>query len=193
MRSDSLNISVLYVRQDSLYKSYNVDCWDLERNAFNYAGSNVIIAHPPCRAFSKLKAFSKHPPVEKEYAYRCVDLIRLNGGILEHPRHSSLWHEKGLPKPGLKDSFGGFTVCINQSWFGHKAEKNTFLYICGIDINQLPLFPLSFDAITHVVSSSKKRPGKKELSKADRERTPVKLIEWLIDTAILIEEGKKCV
>ena len=191
MNNKHLPISVLYVREDTKYKNYNVDCWDVKRNAFNYTGSNVIIAHPPCRAFSKLKAFSKHPPVEKEFAYRSIDLIRKNGGILEHPRHSSLWKEKELPKPGLKDAFGGFTICVNQSWFGHKAEKNTFLYICGIELCNLPLIPLSFDAITHVVSSSKKATGKKELSKNDRERTPVKFIDWLIETALLIEGGRK--
>ena len=187
MNNKHLPISVLYVREDSRYKEYNVDCWDIKRNAFNYSGSNVIIAHPPCRAFSKLKAFSKHPPIEKEYAYRCVDLIRKNGGILEHPRHSSLWQEKKLPLPGKTDVFGGYTICINQSWFGHKAEKKTFLYICGISINKLPPVPISFDAITHQVGSSKKENGKKEVSISERELTPVKLIDWLIEVARLIE------
>lgn len=184
-------IAVLFVRKDSIYKKLRVDCWDKERNAQLYNRNNAIIAHPPCRMFGKLKAFAKGVPGEKQLAYDCITIIRRNGGILEHPRHSSLWPELNLPLPGKKDEYGGYTICINQHWFGHKAEKNTFLYICGIDINKLPAIPITFNAVEYVISTSKKSTGKKECSRKEREATPLDLAKWLIKTAKLIEKEKQ--
>jgi hypothetical protein len=181
-------VSALFVRHDSIYKQLGIDCWDAERDARNFNQDNPVITHPPCRSWGKLRAFAKPVEGEKELAFLALRLVRLNGGILEHPRGSQLF-PKYLPLPGEYDDFGGFTILINQHWYGHKAEKQTYLYICGCPFRQLPPIPLSFDAIECVIGSStgKNRTGKTELSKADRERTPLNLALWLIHTARLCQ------
>ena len=108
-----------------------LDCWDIERNALNWAGGNPIVAHPPCRAWGQLSHFAKPREGEKELAIYSINQIRKYGGVLEHPRASKLWKEMNLPTGSQVDEFGGYTLCINQSWFGHRAEKKTLLYICG--------------------------------------------------------------
>lgn len=182
-------ISALFIRSDSIYKTLGVDCWDIERDARNWTGGNPIVAHPPCRAWGKLSGFAKPREGEKELAIRSIEWIRQWGGVLEHPAASRLWRTMKLPKPGKIDEYGGYSICIDQFWFGHRAQKKTLLYICGCNERDLPLIPLRFDAITHCVGVNKKnkfgrRTGnKKEISIAERERTPIELAKWLIAVA----------
>lgn len=180
-------VSALYVRKDSVYKELGIDSWDIERDARLWPGGNPIIAHPPCRAWGKLSHFAKPRDGEKELAIRAVKLIREWGGILEHPAASRLWPTMNLPKP---DEFGGFSVCVDQFWFGHKAQKKTLLYICGCSQNDLPPIPLRLDAITHVVGLNKKNrfgrvnDNRKEITRSEREHTPVELAKWMIKVAL---------
>lgn len=115
--------------------------------------------------------------------------VGVMGGVLEHPSTSRLWKVMNLPLPGKHDEFGGYTICIDQFWFGHKAQKKTFLYICGVPQSELPSIPLRFEAIQYVVSSCKRNKagrrgnGKKEITKAEREHTPILLAEWLLKVA----------
>lgn len=92
-----------------------------------------------------------------------------------------------LPKGKQVDEFGGFTLSIDQSWFGHRARKRTWLYVCGIKPAEIPAMPLKFDAITHVVSSVKKghRAYKPSITHAEREHTPLELAKWLVELAAL--------
>lgn len=183
-------ISALFVRKDSVYKSLGVDCWDIERDARLWPGGNPIIAHPPCRAWGQLSHFAKPREGERELAIKSIELIRRWGGILEHPAASKLWLVMNLPKPGSYDEYGGFCICIDQFWFGHKAQKKTLLYICGCNQVDLPPIPLRFEAIEYVVSSCKRNKfgrrgtGKKEITKAEREHTPIELAKWLIKVAM---------
>jgi len=180
-------VSALYVRKDSIYKQLGIDCWDIDRDARNWPGGNPVIAHPPCRAWGSLSHMAKPREDEKELAIRAIRAIREFGGILEHPATSKLWAVLNLPAPGKIDSFGGYTLCINQSWFGHKALKKTFLYIVGCSQQDLPPIPISFDAIQYTIASKiKKKSGrrvKKEVTKAEREQTPPTLAAWLIAVA----------
>jgi hypothetical protein len=178
-------ISVLFTQKNSIYNSLGVDCWDIDRDARNWPGGNPIVAHPPCRAWGKLKGFAKPRPDEKQLAHFSISQIRKFGGVLEHPAESSLWKEANLPKPGKIDPFGGFSICIDQFWFNHKAKKKTLLYICGIAKNELPPIPIRYDAITHKIGFAKSWKGKskfgiKEVSKKEREETPIDLAKWLI-------------
>lgn len=182
-------ITVLYVDQDSDYYKYPVDCYSKKRNALNYKGTNSIIAHPPCRLWSRMRTFSTAPPEERLLAHHAIKLIHKNGGILEHPAASTLF-PKYLPLPGTTDKFNGFTICIDQNWFGHPCRKKTLLYIKGINPSQLPPIPYSLDRIEYTVSSSKKKTAKKEVSKKWRSKTPQLLIEYLIETANIISANR---
>jgi hypothetical protein len=79
---------------------------------------------------------------ERELAFFAVEVVRAYGGVLEHPARSKLWPEYKLPRPGHTDSFGGFTLPVDQHWFGHRAKKATFLYIVGTSPKDLPPIPL---------------------------------------------------
>jgi len=182
---DNIPVSALFVRTDSIYKKLGVDCWDVERNALNYHGGDPVIAHPPCRAWGQLSHFAKPLPGEKELAFFAIDMIRKNGGVLEHPRTSRLWPEY-LPWPGKIDKYGGYSISIDQFWFGHKAKKSTLLYIVGCKSRELPVVPIKFDAIEYIVGSAKgkSRGRKKEIKKKEREETPADLAKWIINVAI---------
>lgn len=187
-------ISALFVRKDSVYKDLGVDYWDIDRDARLWPGGNAIVAHPPCRAWGQLSHFAKPRENEKELAIYAVNQIRTWGGVLEHPRASRLWKHMNLPMPGKGfDEYGGYSVCVNQSWWGHRATKNSLLYIVGCPVNELPIMPIKFDAITHTVSSRIKlksgRRTKKELTKKQREETPLEFAKWLIQVAEKCHKG----
>lgn len=179
-------VAVLFTCKNSVYQNFpECDCYDIHRDAKTFAGGLPVVAHPPCRAWGKLAHFAKPRPGERNLALWAVDQVRINGGILEHPLGSRLWAEKPLPKPGFFDEFGGFTIKIPQFWFGHKAFKDTLLYICGIHPDELPEIPFKLGEAEFVVSTSKRKvgPWKKELSKEQREQTPIDFAKWLIETA----------
>ena len=186
-------IGALFVRQDSIYKSMpGVECFDIERDARKYAGCWPVVAHPPCRAWGQLSHMAKPRDDEKELAIFAVEKIRQVGGVLEHPAKSKLWKEKNLPQPGERDEFGGFSIIVNQHWWGHRAEKKTILYIVGIEPSELPEIPFVMGEAPCVVASSgrringtrsKRRP---EITKREREATPPEFAKWLLEIA------KKC-
>lgn len=179
-------IAALFVRADSIYKSMdNVDAWDMDRDARRWPGGGPAVAHPPCRAWGRLRAFANPRPDEKELALWAVEHIRLFGGVLEHPAYSTLWGAAELPAPGGRDSFGGWTLPVNQHWWGHRAEKATWLYIVGIDPCDLPPIPYRIDEPTHVVQSRKRDGSRPHITKAEREHTPPDFAKWLVQVAEL--------
>lgn len=177
-------IAVLFARTDSNYKAMpGCDVWDEERDARRWPGGVPVVAHPPCRAWGRLRRFAKPSEWEKDLARMAVAHVRKYGGVLEHPAWSTLWADQGLPLPGETDEFGGWTLPISQSWWGHRAEKKTFLYIVGCAPAQIPDIPLSIAEPTHVVATRKRAGGKPEISKAEREHTPPALAVWLVELA----------
>ena len=186
-------ITVLFVSDKSYYlRDERFDCWTKKRDVTNFCDMSPVIAHPPCRLWGRLRSLSTADKSEKLLAVSSVAHIRVFGGVLEHPAGSKLWSECGLPIPGQGyDIFGGFSISINQSWFGYPAVKNTWLYINGCTVSELPPLPLNFNVITHVVSSSKKKTGKKELSKMRRDLTYPDLINWLYSVMVTINFNKK--
>lgn len=169
------SVAVLFARRDSSYKGIELaDVWDIDRDARNYRGAAPVVAHPPCRAWGKLRHMAKPRHDERDLALFAVDAVRRFGGVLEHPAGSLLWPAAMLPAPGARDSFGGFTMPIRQSWFGHRAPKNTWLYVVGVEPRDVPAFPLVLGV----------PPGRVELlGRREREATPVELAGWLIDLA----------
>lgn len=170
---------VLFARADSIYYKLGCDVYDRDRNALTYTGQKAVIAHPPCRAWGRLKHFARPLPGEKELAIWAVDLIRKNGGVLEHPAGSSLWAEcrLGGDKP---DKFGGWTLSVNQSWWGHRAQKRTYLYIVGCSPSNIPSYSIPFNAVERIMG----KVGQ-DITKAEREHTPIKFAKWLIELCSL--------
>lgn len=182
-----MTVAVLFARADSVYKDLpGTDVWDALRDALRWPGGAPVVAHPPCRAWGRLRKFAKPRPGERELALWAVDQIRTYGGVLEHPASSLLWAEKPLPEPGQVDAWGGWTLVISQWWWGHKADKLTRLYICGAKPDQLPPIPYRMGEATHVIAQSNRRQKlrlRPEVTKREREATPPDLAVWLLDVA----------
>lgn len=167
-------VAALYVEPDSVYLQFpQVDPWTKERNAIYYDGTLPVVAHPPCQQWSRLKAFAKVDPEQKKLALIAFKQVVKCGGVLEHPKDSTLF--KLLPRPGKKNQFG-FTISICQNWFGHRARKETWLFISGIKSPKyLPEIPYSLE-VKHPVQSMAQR---------ERNRTPKAFAQWLIAVAVL--------
>jgi hypothetical protein len=183
---------VLFARQDSIYKQLGCDVYDIDRDARNFPGGKAGVYHPPCRGWGQLEHFAKPRPDEKELAVWSVAQIRKYGGVLEHPRGSKLWKHLDLPTGNKTDEYGGYSLSVNQSWWDHRAEKKTLLYIVGCERSELPQMPLKFDAIEYVVAPSKNNHGKgiKSITKKEREQTPVEFAKWLIEIVQKINQAK---
>lgn len=142
----------------------DADPWPLDRDARLWLGRQPVIAHPPCRSWSKFRRFAKPRCDEADLARFAVLAVRAFGGVLEHPEGSALWADMDLPRPGAQglDQAGGFSISVDQSWWGHSARKRTWLYIVGLRRRDV-LLPFSLSYALRTVES---------LHSADRELTP---------------------
>jgi hypothetical protein len=155
-----------------------VECWDEDRDATRYHGPHPVIAHPPCghwgRYAHKAHDDGKTGPV-------AVSQVRLWGGVLEHPASSKLWKECGIPKPGeLPDSWGGYTIIVEQGDFGHPAQKPTWLYVVGVGLHDLPPAP---PRRPPPEDYGKTRGILEKMAKSKRHLTPTDFALWLVEIA----------
>jgi hypothetical protein len=148
-------IAALYVAKGGCYFGLpDADPWDEARDARLYAGPWPVVAHPPCQRWSKFwfgstyKVAHGTPRLTKGDDGGCfkaaLDAVRTYGGVLEHPAHSHAWRAFNLIAPPdaggwvVADDRGGWTCRIDQSQFGHRAQKPTWLYAVGCDLPSLP-------------------------------------------------------
>jgi hypothetical protein len=182
-------VAVLFAREDSIYKSFQCcDVYDIKRDARTFHGGLPVVAHPPCRAWASLRFHAKPRPGEKDLAFFAIDSVRKNGGVLEHPEKTALFNVAGLPQVGEYDEHGGFTIIVDQNWFGHRARKRTRLYIVGCKISDLPPMPIKLGEATHTVglwSGRNKATCRPSINKREFESTPAEFAEWLVDVAKL--------
>lgn len=191
-------IAALFVRRDSIYKTMpGVDAWDEDRDARNWPGGTPCVAHPPCAQWSRLAHMASPVAHLKALGPLAVSWVRKYGGVLEHPYPSKLWAACELPKPGGRDRHGGWTLCVPQMWFGHKAEKKTVLYISGCEPRDIPAIPLVMGEAQYVAcggaastpENAKRRrqapPHRRRpsISHAEREHTPPAFAEFLVEIA----------
>lgn len=154
-------ISVLCVDRLSNYFKLadpGLELWTKERDAYNFFGDNPVITHPPCQQWSKLRTMAKPDAKEKGLAWRCLDFVTRNGGVLEHPAYSTFFAEAGI-KP---------TIAIDQSWFGFPARKVTWLYFHKCSPLQ---HPISFDLA---------RTNVEGMTSTMRSRMPEAFCSWLV-------------
>lgn len=180
-------VAVLFARADSIYKTLpGCDVYDMERDARTYDGPHPVVAHPPCRAWASLRNWAKPRADEKGLAHFAIAQVREWGGVLEHPLLSTLWAVAGLPEPGQRDKFGGWTLIVDQHWWGHRARKRTRLYIVGVEPHEIPVMPMRLGEATHTVglwSGRDKATCRPTIAKHEFEHTPIDLAEWLVELA----------
>lgn len=173
-------------------------CWGIGRDGRLYDGDEPAVAHPPCKSWGR---FAWRKEVDKSghsCGPRAVEQVRKCGGVIEHPAHSGLWKACGLPKPGQPpDSFGGFTIAVNQVDWGHPAPKPTWLYIVPrgggnlvrqyIDVERARVAGTGVP--THCIVRKKSNPHSlPELPKKKRHITPPDFAVFLSAVAVLCKE-----
>lgn len=165
-----MKVAVLFARQDSHYKTMpGCDVYDIDRDARKWPGGAPIVAHPPCRAWGRLRQFAKPRSDEKDLAIYAVAWAWVHGGVVEHPAHSTLWEALALPLPGEPpDMFGGYTIELRQCDFGHRAEKLTWCYVVR---RKLPPMPARREA-THCIRPTHSYPRIPSVTHRERERPP---------------------
>ena len=180
-------VAVLFARADSYYKTLpGCDVWDIERDARQWPGGVPVVAHPPCRAWASLRNWAKPRKGEKDLAHLAIAHVRRFGGVLEHPQLTTLWRVAGLPEPGRRDEYGGWTLVIDQNWWGHRARKRTRLYVVGCEPTDVPPLPLVLGEATHTVglwSGRNKATCRPSIAKHEYESTPPDLARWLVELA----------
>lgn len=137
-------VAALYVQPRGIYAGRpGVDPWCEVRDARTYAGTDPVVAHPPCGswgAYAKLspESRSKGPLLGDDAGTfaAALDSVRRTGGVLEHPKGSKAWARYGLPKPMAagwsREMFGpGWVAEVEQGHYGHPARKPTWLYYVG--------------------------------------------------------------
>jgi len=176
-----VSVTVLFARADSVYKRFaGCDVFDLQRDARTFNAVGPVIAYPPCRGWGRLSHLAKVAPGELDLGLFAVDAVRRCGGVLEHPHASRLWAAAGLPAPGERDAWGGWTLPVYQGHFGHRAPKATWLYLVGIDPAELP--PLPFELALPA--------GRVErMSVREREATPEPFARFLVEVARRVGQG----
>jgi hypothetical protein len=109
---------------------------------------------------------------------------------LEHPSNSDLWRAQRLPAVNTIDQFGGFTLPVDQFWWGHRARKRTLLYIVGVMPRDIPKMPMVLGDAPMLCGTSGRRAdgtrrpqAKPEIKKTEREHTPPEFAAWLVELA----------
>ena len=142
-------IAALFVAADGPYAIDGVDAWDVSRDARDYSGPWPVVAHPPCERWGR---YWHGGPSAKERRVLGDDggcfesalrSVRRWSGILEHPEASHAWRLFGLMKPPKSGGWVaagdglGWTCCVEQGHYGHRARKATWLYAVGVDLPSL--------------------------------------------------------
>ena len=142
-------IAALYVETGGVYYGLpDVDPWDEERDARLYDGPHPVVAHPPCARWGRywsggpmLAGTTRAKQLGDDEGCFAAALasVRKWGGVLEHPEASHAWRRFGLnapPKTGgwvNADFAGGWTCCVEQGHYGHRARKATWLLLVGVE------------------------------------------------------------
>lgn len=159
-----MKVAALYVQPRSIYSTFqDVELFDLARDARTYGGPWPVIAHPPCRAWGKYKAWAKPRDGERDLAFHALEQVNRYGGVFEHPVGSTFFQEAGIPASRLWR--------VNQVDFGHRAIKATWLYLVGCHPPQN--MPPAGRPVTTV----------ERLCRQERERTPETFARLLVDLA----------
>lgn len=144
-------VAALYVANGGVYYGLpGVDPWDEARDARLYAGPWPVVAHPPCQRWGRYWHGGPSVRVRKVKGddggcfAAALASVRRWGGVIEHPEASAAWAAFGLTAPvrgGWQPAgdWRGWTCCVEQGHYGHRARKATWLYACGV--TSLPSLP----------------------------------------------------
>jgi hypothetical protein len=181
-------IAALYVETGGVYFGLpGVDPWDAARDARLYAGPWPAICHPPCQRWGRYWHGGPSARVRQVKGddggcfASALASVRTWGGVLEHPEASAAWDAFDLIKPpryggwvsaGMHD--GGFTCCVEQGHYGHRARKATWLYAHGVELPHLRWGPSQGDRLDAGYHTAEERAADPERHLRDRGRLTVR-------------------
>lgn len=138
-------IAALFVEEGGAYFGLpGVDPHGITRDARLYRGPHRAVAHPDCARWGR---YWSGGPSARERRLKGDDAgqfasalwsVRTFSGVLEHPEASHAWRWFGLTPPPKRggwvpaDELGGWTCCVEQGHYGHRARKATWLYVHGV-------------------------------------------------------------
>lgn len=179
------NVAILCASRNSIYKTIpGCDVYDIDRDARTFPGQVPVVAHPMCRCWGNFSQLAKATDLERldemMLGLFCARQVRACGGVLEQPSNSGLFSFAGLPSP--TDSGQGFTIQVPQYWWGHRGQKETWLWFYGIKKRDLPEMPFELDGPRRIQVEwmSGCRAGEES---NERARTPKAFAYWLVECA----------
>lgn len=209
-------IAALFVQTNGCYFGLpNVDPWHEARDARTYAGPFPVVAHPPCARWGRYwfggptiarqgREYFKLGDDDGCFA-AAIAAVRKFGGVLEHPEGSHAWRAHELnapPRDGgwvVADWEGGWTCCVEQGAYGHRARKATWLYANGVDLPSLKWGRAhgKFDLLD-VHSRSREERARliktgicQQMSKRQRAATPIEFRDLLISIASTLKSPEQ--
>lgn len=199
-----IDVAALFVATDGPYFGVpGVDPWDVARDARTYGGPFAVVAHPPCERWGRYWSGGPSARVRREKGddggcfAAAIAAVRAFGGVLEHPEASHAWRAFGLlppPKSGGWFPAGdlrGYTCCVEQGHYGHRARKATWLYAVGCELPELTWGPSAGERLDEGFHSKAERDAaraagvkpRKRLSTAENIATPAAFRDLLIGLA----------
>jgi len=149
-----VTVAALFVHERGPYIGLDgVDAWPESRDAIKYPGPYPVVAHPPCERWGRYWSGGPSAKVRRKLGdddgcfVAALKAVRCYGGVLEHPEGSHAWraHDLNLPPHVggwvVADWIGGWTCCVEQGHYGHRARKKTWLYAVGIELPSLQWGP----------------------------------------------------
>lgn len=150
-------IAALYVIEGGPYYGLEgVDPWPQSRDARAYPGPHPVVAHPPCARWGRYWHGGPTAKVRRRLGddggcfAAALASVRSWGGVLEHPEASHAWRRFGIAAPPRAGGWvpasrhpllapdDGWTCCVEQGHYGHRARKATWLYVVGVPRELLP-------------------------------------------------------
>lgn len=149
-----MKVAALFVEKDGCYFGLpDVAPWDKDCDARLYPGPWPVVAHPPCERWGRYWSGGPSAKVRRVKGddggcfAAALAAVRNWGGVLEHPEASHAWRAFDLtppPKSGgwvVADFDGGWTCCVEQGHYGHRARKATWLYAAHVELPALKWGP----------------------------------------------------
>lgn len=209
-------IAALYVHPTGPYIGRDdVDPWTETRDARLYAGPWPVVAHPPCQRWGRYAEGGPSAPRTRKVGddsgcfAAALLAVRTWGGVLEHPEASHAWRWFGMVPPPRHggwypaDLLGGWTCCVEQGHYGHRARKATWLYVHRVKAAELPELAWGRSDAMHPKARldegfhskeerrrAQKRGAVQRLSARQRLLTPEPFVELLLDVAKRVQAGQ---
>lgn len=201
-------IAALFVQRNGVYFGLpDVDPWDESRDARLYAGPWPVVAHPPCQRWGRYWHGGPSAKVRRVKGddggcfAAALSAVRRFGGVLEHPEASAAWSAFDLRPPDRAGGWSpaeqditniiGWTCCVEQGHYGHRARKATWLYAVGCSLPSLRWGPSRGERLDEGFHSAEERrtaraAGRRpraRLSTAENLATPLPFRDLLLSIA----------